>query len=512
MNLFLASCALAVALSTNNQRPSLVLLGHQAKRSNLGITSPQPSPPWFSVAHHLAKRMPNFGDVHAAAYARPHDDGFAESLAQADVLLVLGLDSDDDTDALQAAISRATKLRACIAHDCSAAVDALSFADCYQPSADTALAALWRAVAPWSGLARAERLHAQATSLVGRASTEDMLYALFFLVHAYVAPMPLVAYTVSPTWEKGFANLVEFAKMIRCCGPTIFRALTDPETKRAIDMLNACDMRDQVGSYRVITSFETPFLEAFSLCILQRNNCFNCRSSILDKPAVAPLATWRGSPLDERAAAAILYGHLDIPSADGMSQRSPWSWKVVVGANPAYDAFPCQHQIFYPGKAASSYWYDPVFLVETVDGKLVWRRRHYRVRPAAGEPGRWQLSTLDNGVISNERWTLVDAADDLSWVVFHYSGAASVVGQSYVGALLCTADGIWPSSASRDRIYDALRRCDLEPWELYGHGPDESFMWSAERLSWLAENPPPLAPLAPTEAEAADRERAAGFM
>ena len=31
--------------------------------------------------------------------------------------------------------------------------------------------------------------------------------------------------------------------------------------------------------------------------------------------------------------------------------------------------------------------------------------------------------------------------DDLSWAVFHYSGAAAVVGQSYLGGLLCSADG-----------------------------------------------------------------------
>ena len=51
----------------------------------------------------------------------------------------------------------------------------------------------------------------------------------------------------------------------------------------------------------------------------------------------------------------------------------------------------------------------------------------------------WSLATLNlpqspAGVISDERWTMVDAADDLSWAVFQYSGAASVVGQSYTGA------------------------------------------------------------------------------
>ena len=48
-------------------------------------------------------------------------------------------------------------------------------------------------------------------------------------------------------------------------------ALTDPATKATIDLLNECDMRDQVGSYRVIVSYETPQLEEFSLCTVQQN-------------------------------------------------------------------------------------------------------------------------------------------------------------------------------------------------------------------------------------------------
>ena len=63
-------------------------------------------------------------------------------------------------------------------------------------------------------------------------------------------------------------------------------ALTDPATKATIDLLNECDMRDQVGSYRVIVSYETPQLEEFSLCILQQNNCFGCSADILDEPKV----------------------------------------------------------------------------------------------------------------------------------------------------------------------------------------------------------------------------------
>ena len=44
-------------------------------------------------------------------------------------------------------------------------------------------------------------------------------------------------------------------------------------------------------------------------------------------------------------------------------------------------------------------------------------------------PGTFRFSVLDNGVTSDEFWTIVGAAEDLSWVVFHYAGAAGAVGQ-----------------------------------------------------------------------------------
>lgn len=38
-------------------------------------------------------------------------------------------------------------------------------------------------------------------------------------------------------------------------------------------------------------------------------------------------------------------------------------------------------------------------------------------------------SIQSTGVTSDEFWTILGAADDLSWVVFHYAGAAGAVGQ-----------------------------------------------------------------------------------
>ena len=99
-------------------------------------------------------------------------------------------------------------------------------------------------------------------------------------------------------------------------------------------------------------------------------------------------------------------------------------------------------------------------------------------------------------MVSDEKWTTVDAAEDLSWAVFHYSGAARRAGQSYVGALLCTPDGLWPQSARSgteyERIREAFRNCDLELWELFGGSTERSYMWSDKFTSWAKVNPPPL--------------------
>jgi hypothetical protein len=104
----------------------------------------------------------------------------------------------------------------------------------------------------------------------------------------------------------------------------------------------------------------------------------------------------------------------------------------VAGQNPAYDHFPCQYQIWYRGKARGSFWYNPVFKVQTLAGDEVWRRSDYRCK-RADTPGTFYFSFMDNGVTSLEYWRIVDAADDLSWSLYYYAGAAKVAGQAYIG-------------------------------------------------------------------------------
>lgn len=60
---------------------------------------------------------------------------------------------------------------------------------------------------------------------------------------------------------------------------------------------------------------------------------------------------------------------------------------------------------------------------------------------------------------------MLDVADDLSFGLWYYSGAASAAGLSYQGAVLTTPDGAWPAG-QEGRIAAALERAGIKPWEL----------------------------------------------
>ena len=97
---------------------------------------------------------------------------------------------------------------------------------------------------------------------------------------------------------------------------------------------------------------------------------------------------------------------------------------------------------------------------------MVWSRRKYRVRRGK-VPGTFYFSVLDNGVVSNEFWTIVDVSDNLSWGLFYYHGAARVAGQSYTGAVLVSPDGAFPNDTERTKIVAALDKCEIKEWEVY---------------------------------------------
>lgn len=283
-----------------------------------------------------------------------------------------------------------------------------------------------------------------------RHNSDDIRFCLLVIINGYIRPVPILQNLRS----KGLSTL---SCMVKNCGPQIINCLLDPNCRKALQCLNECSPVDQVCNYRCIASYESPTLEAFSLCVLQKHNCLGLDAKIPNKPYVSPMVKFQGKDLCHDTAEDLFVGWLGSLN---------WSWRVVAGQNPAYDQFPCQYQLFYRGKARGSFWYEPVFQVKTLEGKMVWRRRKYRVKRSK-IPGTFQFSVLDNGVVSNEFWTIVDVADDLSWGLFHYSGAARVAGQCYTGAVLVSPDGAYPNDVDRSRLVSALENSGIKEWELF---------------------------------------------
>ncbi|XP_021828758.1 uncharacterized protein LOC110769146 isoform X2 [Prunus avium] len=283
-----------------------------------------------------------------------------------------------------------------------------------------------------------------------RHNTDDIRFCLLVVINAYIRPVPILKNLRS----KGLSTL---SCMVKNCGPQILNCLLDPNCRKALQCLNQCSPVDQVCNYRCIASYESPNLEAFSLCVLQKNNCLGLDAKIPDKPYVPPMVKFQGKDMCHETAEDLFVGWLGSLN---------WSWRVVAGQNPAYDQFPCQYQLFYRGKARGSFWYEPVFQVRTLEGKMVWRRRKYRVKRSK-IPGTFNFSVLDNGVVSNEFWTVVDVPDDLSWGLFYYSGAARAAGQCYTGAVLVSPNGAYPNDVHKGRLAAALEKCGIKDWELY---------------------------------------------
>lgn len=319
------------------------------------------------------------------------------------------------------------------------------------------------------------------TEVWARRSSDDIKFLMLVLINAYYPPYRGLLTSVVAATSSDKTGLKEVSCMCTKCTKQMLDCINDPTCKKALDCLNGCKSNDQVCSYRCITSYETDKFEAFAQCILQRNNCMGNTATIPMTPDPAPLATFRGQQLSFEMAEGIFEGWLApregemnaLLSSTPVSELSDASWMVVVGVNPAYDYFSDQHQIFYREKSRPKImWYDPVFKVETIEGVEVWRRRHYRVRRAKN-PGQFRFTVLDNGVLSDEYWRILDADDGLEWAVFYYSGAAAAAGTSYTGALIVTKTGQWPAgmedpdSENHQRISKALLKGGIRLWEVY---------------------------------------------
>lgn len=331
---------------------------------------------------------------------------------------------------------------------------------------------------------RQSQAFATMRELYNRHTSDDLLFSFLVLVNEAARPVA----AVSNSTKRSDAGIDAVSCMVSNCANEMIHCFTDSTCRTALDCMNACAFNDQVCSYRCIASYESPPLQAFSLCIIQKHNCLGLAAEIPSYPNPAPMPTFQGEALTHELAEGLFVGWLEGANTaidrknlqdrgdsvgttekngkDFIGSLDPFSWRVFAGKNPAYDYFPCQFQLFYPGKAKGTFWYQPVFKVLTLDGQKVWRQRLYRVRRDK-IPGTFFLSVLDNGVTSLERWSIVDCDEGLDWCIFYYRGAASAAGMSYTGAVLASKSGDWPTDArSLERIEVGLDKAGIKMWEL----------------------------------------------
>ena len=358
------------------------VLPHNANEvvSKFGSYSPYGSPSILEAVEQLQRKVNWFSDgtIGADIIQMPEIAGGDVSTIRQRVLdanAVIALNMDRESDLSQ--VKDLFEERRAMSNDekelCQFVLDSngsksvpASLCGPYDPQSPS----LSSLILPWSNGASGKRLEEQMMELFGRWTSDDFTYALMLFFNQYVAPIDWVKYSIDATWEKGVVqNTQEFYDMVTKCGDCIAKCVADENCKECLDALTAVDTSDQVASYRTIVSYESDLLRDFSFCILQKNNIFGCDAKIPELPQVAPMKEFRGEPLTKEVARQLLIGHLDDEKAMEGSEKTDISWKVSAGANVAYDQFPSQNQIFYESVNGKSMWYDPVFRVETIDGR-----------------------------------------------------------------------------------------------------------------------------------------------
>lgn len=370
-------------------------------KSRFGSNSPYGNPSVLEAAEQLQRKAHWFseGVVDAKVIILPQEqggfDGIRDAVFHADALIAFNLSRDVDLMFLRDVFDERSKSgRTNICHyaiDCEGKFPPICAS--YNPDSPS----LSSNLIPWSIDATSKRMEEQMMRLFERQTSDDFTIALMLFFNQFSGKkIDWVKHSIDATWEKGaIQNAKEFIDMFTKCGDCVAKCIADEKCKECLSALTAIDTRDQVSSYRTIVSYESELLRDFSLCILQKNNIFNCDAKIPESPKVQPLKTFRGEALTAETARRILVGHLDDEISLPGSQRGEISWKVAAGANVAYDQFPSQNQIFYETANRRDMWYDPVFRVETIDGRNIWCKRHYRVRDGP-VPGTFFFSVLDN--------------------------------------------------------------------------------------------------------------------
>ena len=473
----------------------------RTKTSKYGSNSPVEHPTYYDAATHLAQKTNSFTNnrlqyeiMVLSDDTMNEEDSIVlwQKLCRAEIVIAMGLSSSPELQYMQRVFeARRTvqpntkRNRLCHwALDCvndnvisstisgspthAAAQPLPSLVGPYDPQRPTS--SLVAQLFPWTAVASGRRLYTQLDDLLSRYTSDDFCYGMVLFLHLFSGnEIDWVKHQTDASWEKGpIQNTKEFYNMLTQCRDCIVPCVQDPQCRECLSKMSQLDPRDQATSYRTLVSYESKLLTNISKCIFTKHNIFQCNAQIPTYPIVSPMTTFRNQPLTEEMGRALLVGHLSN-EATALSEnlQNNVSWMVACGANVAYDQFPNQHQLFYPAAKGRDMWYDPFFRVVTLDGRNIWCQRHYKVRPGR-QPGTFRLSTSDNGVTSDEQWTIIGAADDLSWLVVHYAGAAKAVGLQYTGGLVCTPDGTLSQQdpQSWKTIWNCLQNAGIQPWEL----------------------------------------------
>lgn len=295
---------------------SLLVPSSEQSISKYGAKSPIDSPSYIDVAKQLVRKINQFSDGRIVAnVVTPESNNDGAACIDCDALLALGLSSPSDIQYLSRTFRQRREKNSITP---SSSTTTCQFAiDCgdnnYAPIVgpyDEANPSILQSF-PWTDVASGKRLAVQMNELFNKHSTDEFALAVMLFFNRFISPVPWVQHSIDTSWEKGFKNIYEIYQMISKCGPCITKCLSDDNCRSCIMALDEIDTRDQVNSYRTVVSFESELLRDFSLCILQKNNIFECYAEIPKLPVVKPLSEWRGEEVTLDVARGIMIGHLE---------------------------------------------------------------------------------------------------------------------------------------------------------------------------------------------------------
>ena len=240
--------------SPSTQFASLLILAPPATTSNFGISSPVSPPSLGEVGEQIKRKVENT-DARLHCTVKCITDDFVDNnlVSSANLIVSLASNDNDLPPALREALVR-RKFRAEMDKATLSFVEdsKLDFVATFDPAGFSP-----SSVVPWTSVASKKRLYEYTQRLLRRETSDDAMTGCLLVLNQLTFPIPWVQHSIDPSWEKGPAkNAKEFYDMVTKCGDCVAACVQDEQCKACLDALDSIDTRDQVESYRAITSFE----------------------------------------------------------------------------------------------------------------------------------------------------------------------------------------------------------------------------------------------------------------